>query len=116
MIDEEIKTLTDKIAELLLGRVNAPEGVIYKVAVEIGELVEDYLKRAEALSMPLTQIARTELDRLVYDKERRTIVDSRDPTRTGMFILHNCWKCSDGKRACVVGNPRQCEYPHARDD
>lgn len=36
--------------------------------------------------------------------------------RTGMFVLHDCWKCRDGKFRCVIGNPRQCEYPHARND
>lgn len=58
--------------------------------------------------------------RLRYDKERRTITtpDPRDPdyTRVGMFILHNCWRCKDGREACVAGDPRQCEYPHARND
>lgn len=54
--------------------------------------------------------------RLVYDKDRRTIVSDADPSKTGMFVLHRCWKCGDGARPCVVGNPRQCEYPHARDD
>ena len=54
--------------------------------------------------------------RLVYDKAQRTIVDALDSSRTGMFVLHNCWKCSDGKLPCVAGNPRQCEYPHARND
>lgn len=44
--------------------------------------------------------------------------DPRDPdySRTGMFVLHNCSRCSDGKKPCVVGNPSQCEYPHARND
>lgn len=57
---------------------------------------------------------------LIYDKTKRTIIspDPRDPdyTRSGMFILHNCFRCKDGREACVVGNPRQCEYPHARND
>lgn len=45
-------------------------------------------------------------------------VDPRDPhpTREGMFRLHNCARCGSGKRPCVRGNPRQCEYPHARND
>jgi hypothetical protein len=58
--------------------------------------------------------------RLRYDKERRTIVapDPRDPDhmRAGMFILHNCYRCKDGREPCIKGNPRQCEYPHARND
>ena len=55
---------------------------------------------------------------LVYDKERRTIIDSRDTdqSRTGMFVLHNCSRCNDGNKQCVGGNPRQCEYPYARND
>jgi len=58
--------------------------------------------------------------RLKYDKAKRTIVspDPRDPdyTRVGIFVLHNCWKCADGRQPCCVGDPHQCEYPHARND
>ena len=32
--------------------------------------------------------------------------------RTG----HACWKCRDGTKPCVQGNPRRCEYPRARND
>jgi len=39
-----------------------------------------------------------------------------DPSRPGIFRDHNCWKCKDGAEPCVKGNPRQCEYPHARND
>ena len=57
---------------------------------------------------------------LRYDKERRTITspDPRDPdyTRVGMFVLHNCSRCKDGREPCIAGNPHQCEYPHARND
>jgi len=57
---------------------------------------------------------------LRYDKERRTIMspDPRDPdyTRVGMFVLHNCSRCKDGREPCIAGNPHQCEYPHARND
>lgn len=71
--------------------------------VEAGKLHEDKAKR-----------------QLRYDKERRTITspDPRDPdhTRIGMFVLHNCWHCKDGREPCVAGNPHQCEYPHARND
>lgn len=38
------------------------------------------------------------------------------PTREGMFRLHNCSRCNDGARPCKQGNPRQCEFPHTRDD
>ena len=34
--------------------------------------------------------------------------------KDGMFVLHNCWKCKDGREACVAGNPHQCGYLHAR--
>lgn len=48
----------------------------------------------------------------------RTDHDPRepDPSREGMFRDHNCWRCKDGAKPCVNGNPRQCEYPHARND
>ena len=58
--------------------------------------------------------------RLRYDKERRTIVapDPRDPdyTRVGIFVLHNCSRCKDGREACVTGGSRRCPYPYARND
>lgn len=34
----------------------------------------------------------------------------------GMFRDHNCWKCNNGAKPCVQGHPRQCEYPHAKND
>lgn len=34
----------------------------------------------------------------------------------GMFRDHRCWKCQDGAKPCAQGNPRQCEYPRARND
>ena len=45
-------------------------------------------------------------------------VDPRDPdpSRPGIFADHNCWKCKDGQKPCASGNPRGCEYPHARND
>jgi hypothetical protein len=34
----------------------------------------------------------------------------------GMFRDHRCYRCNSGERACVRGNPRNCEFPHARND
>lgn len=44
--------------------------------------------------------------------------DPRDPdhSRPGIFAYHNCSRCDDGKRPCKQGNPRQCEFPIARND
>lgn len=44
--------------------------------------------------------------------------DPRDPdySREGIFQYHNCWKCSDGRKPCIKGQPRNCEHPHARND
>jgi hypothetical protein len=39
-----------------------------------------------------------------------------DPSREGIFRDHNCYRCQSGEKPCVAGNPRQCEYPHARND
>ena len=46
------------------------------------------------------------------------VIDPRDPdySRPGIFATHNCWKCRDGQQPCVCGDPRRCEYPHARDN
>lgn len=59
-----------------------------------------------------------EADRLGLPETAKAWRDSRDPdrSRSGIFVLHNCWKCEDGARPCVAGNTQQCEYPHARDD
>jgi hypothetical protein len=45
-------------------------------------------------------------------------LDPRDPdhSRQGIFVHHNCARCSNGERACVQGVPAQCEYPMARND
>ncbi len=45
-------------------------------------------------------------------------VDPRDPdpTREGIFRSHNCSRCRHGEKPCVRGNPRQCEWLHARND
>lgn len=48
--------------------------------------------------------------------ERNARLATKRAQKSGMFRDHRCWKCSDGLRPCVVGNPRQCEYPHARND
>jgi hypothetical protein len=49
--------------------------------------------------------------------------DPRDPRpdhemagRHGLFRDHNCSRCKSGERACVRGDPRRCEWPHARND
>jgi hypothetical protein len=71
---------------------------------------------AETVEERNERLAARRKARLIYDKDKRTIVNSSDPAKTGMFVLHRCWKCNDGELACVVGSPRQCEYPHARND
>jgi hypothetical protein len=38
-----------------------------------------------------------------------------DPSREGVFRDHNCWKCDNGRLPCK-GDPRACEYLHARND
>jgi hypothetical protein len=39
-----------------------------------------------------------------------------DPTKSGIFRDHNCWRCKDGEKPCAQGHPNRCEYPHARND
>lgn len=36
--------------------------------------------------------------------------------RYGVFVLHNCYRCRHGAKACVHGDPRRCENLHARND
>lgn len=61
------------------------------------------LARAEA--------AEAALLRLQQDKAL-----SPDPTRTGFWALHNCGKCSDGRKPCLWGNHLNCDRPNARND
>ncbi len=42
--------------------------------------------------MPLTLRGQADLDALAPDN-----------TKTGMFILHRCWRCDDGNMPCVQG-------------
>lgn len=39
-----------------------------------------------------------------------------DYSREGIFVYHNCSRCSDGKKPCVRGGSHRCEFPHARND
>jgi hypothetical protein len=46
-------------------------------------------------------------------------LDDRDglySPRNSMFRDHSCYRCESGAKPCVVSNPRQCEYPRARND
>jgi hypothetical protein len=36
--------------------------------------------------------------------------------RDAMFRDHNCSRCRSGERACVQGEPRRCDWLHARND
>lgn len=52
-------------------------------------------------------------------ERRRAVEDGMEPRNNPqhpMFRDHNCWKCREGERPCVAGNPNQCEFPHARND
>lgn len=43
----------------------------------------------------------------------------RDDTKTGMFVTHQCSRCSNGAKPCPSGQTgphRNCEHPHARND
>jgi hypothetical protein len=59
-----------------------------------------------------------EVDCAVSRERHGAVVDPRDPdpSRDGIFRNHNCHRCRDGQRPCVRGSPRQCEWPHARND
>ena len=50
------------------------------------------------------------------EDERSARLATKRAAASGMFHDHFCWKCLDGKKPCVSGSPRQCEYPHARND
>ena len=48
--------------------------------------------------------------------DRDEFRDPREEYRHPMFRDHNCWKCREGEKPCVAGNPSRCEYPHARNE
>lgn len=50
------------------------------------------------------------------EDERNARLATKRAAARGRFHDHFCWKCLDGKKPCVSGSPRQCEYPHARND
>lgn len=57
------------------------------------------------------------------DIAHRRASDPRDPRpdselrgRDSIFRDHNCSRCRDGEKACVKGDPRRCDWPHARND
>jgi len=60
----------------------------------------------------------TQLRFLSHDGDPPSCLEPDDPERerTGMFRDHNCWRCRDGRDRCVQRDPKQCEYPHARND
>lgn len=71
-----------------------------------------------ALLVLLTEIPTDDELRSMHEFLRAWRLDPRDSdhTRSGNFVLHNCWKCDDGQKPCVWGDPYGCEYPHARND
>lgn len=60
----------------------------------------------------LTTCPMCDRDTMVAMGERR----DPDPSRSGIFRNHNCWKCNDGAKPCVQGGPHRCDYPHARNE
>lgn len=50
------------------------------------------------------------------EEERNARLATKRAAASGMFRDHSCWKCLDGKKSCVAGDPRRCDYPHARND
>jgi hypothetical protein len=55
---------------------------------------------------------------VVKERLNQPAIDPRDPdpSREGIFRNHNCHRCQDGTKPCVVGAPHRCEFPHARND
>lgn len=49
-------------------------------------------------------------------QERMEEAMGPDNTKEGIFRNHRCWRCDDGRFLCTEGNPRQCDYPRARND
>ncbi len=90
--------------------------------------VIDQIKRAICESdyftiMPNSEVRQNLANKMLEKWEctlerKQQTVDPRepDPSRFGLFILHNCQRCLNGRRLCVRGNPTNCEYLHARND
>lgn len=59
-----------------------------------------------------------DVERAIEDamREREAALGPRKNPLHPMFRDHNCYRCKDGEKPCVHGNPHGCEYPHARND
>jgi hypothetical protein len=60
---------------------------------------------------------------ILVRKAGSKVIDGIAPTnagvaeeRRGIFRDHTCYRCKDGERPCVRGNPGNCSFPHARND
>ncbi len=52
------------------------------------------------------EAAKTALPFHMTDHPSAAFAVRRFDERSGMFRDHSCWKCLDGKKSCVVSNPR----------
>ncbi|MDE2097067.1 MAG: hypothetical protein KGL39_07460 [Patescibacteria group bacterium] len=54
------------------------------------------------------------------ERQRHDPRDSRPASemvgRAEVFRDHNCARCDSGLKPCVRGNPRSCDWLHARND
>lgn len=66
------------------------------------------------------QFAETEEERQERWAKRRAAERDPfiDPSKTGIFRDHSCYRCDSGNKPCIkgAGNERQCDTLHARND
>jgi hypothetical protein len=83
------------------GMVRTPEQIASKAAAD--KLLEEWLD--EERRQADAYVAEMEMERAMFDRAAE-----------GIFQTHRCWRCNDGKKACVEGGHRNCTYIRARND
>lgn len=94
-------------------------GAILSDAVNANEVGQRASERADIeLAAGLASLGMDPAQAAEYADAHSAARDPRDPdpSRTGIFRGHNCWRCQSGVKPCVNGTPDRCEYPRARND
>lgn len=80
------------------------------------ELLNDYIEALEEIGTPKDKRLADAILFLLEQHDRQVVIADLKDGASSIFRDHNCWRCDDGAKPCVQGHPRQCEYPHARND
>jgi len=101
-------------------RPRAHNAVYFHLPCRLFEVVES---EAEAWARQQGEALAAAAGTRDHDRVGEAKPDPRDPRpdhemvgRDAIFRNHNCYRCNDGTKPCVKGNPRSCDTLHARND